>query len=72
MAGLAVGMLIPGMVIGAALLYFMRTKRLVEEEQLRMGFVNMSHEEDDDPGRIRSTVDAGEPAHKHQYDTSPH
>lgn len=71
MAGLAVGMLIPGMVIGAALLYFMRTKRLVEEEQLRMGFVNMSHDDDDDPGRIRSTVEADEPAHKHQYDNIP-
>lgn len=70
MAGLAVGMLIPGMVIGAALLYFMRTKRLVEEEQLRMGFVNMNHD-DDDPDGIRSRMDHDEPAHKVQYD-SPH
>ncbi|XP_060563272.1 uncharacterized protein LOC132722747 [Ruditapes philippinarum] len=70
MAGLAVGMLIPGMVIGAALLYFMRTKRLVEEEQLRMGFVNMSHD-DDEPDGIRSRMDHDAPAHQVQYD-SPH
>ncbi|KAL4236845.1 hypothetical protein ACF0H5_005231 [Mactra antiquata] len=68
MAGLAVGMLIPGMVIGAALLYFMRTKRLVEEEQLRMGFVNMPHDNEDDKDWVKPS-DEHEPSHAHQYDT---
>lgn len=67
MAGLAVGMLIPGMVIGAALLYFMRTKRLVEEEQMRMGFVNMHHDEDDKDWV--KPHDEHEPSHAHQYDS---
>ena len=69
MAGLAIGMLIPGMVIGAALLYFCRTKRLVEEEQMRMGFVNMAHDNEEPFDKIRPPVDEdGDPPHQHSYD----
>ena len=71
MAGLAIGMLIPGLVIGAALLYFCRTKRLVEEEQMRMGFVNMAHDNEDNFSNIKThnPEDEEPPAHTHQYDT---
>jgi len=71
MAGLALAMLIPGMVIGAGLLYFCRTKRLVEEEQMRMGFVNMGqdHEDFDSPAKNKTTDDELPPAHVHEYDS---
>ena len=71
MAGLAIGMLIPGLVIGAALLYFCRTKRLVEEEQMRMGFVNMSHDNEDHFNDVKTHNPEEEetPSHLTQYDT---
>ncbi|KAL3870120.1 hypothetical protein ACJMK2_042731 [Sinanodonta woodiana] len=55
MAGIAIGMLIPGMVLGAALLYFLRTKKLIEREQFNMSIVNTSHgksDEDEDHGHM--------------------
>ncbi|WAR22901.1 hypothetical protein MAR_036570 [Mya arenaria] len=71
MAGLALGMLIPGMVLGAALLYFMRTKRLVREEQLRMGFMDgSSRRRAEDMEHIKEPEDAL-PPHIPSYDT-PH
>ena len=71
MAGLAIGMLIPGLVIGAALLYFCRTKRLVEEEQMRMGFVNMSHDNEDHFNDVKTHNPEEEetPTHLTRYDT---
>ncbi|XP_052216827.1 uncharacterized protein LOC127834810 [Dreissena polymorpha] len=76
MAGLAFAMLIPGMVIGAALLYFLRTKRLVREEQLRMGFIprfgtggrRLNEKMDGDMEPIDDPHDAP-PAHVHAYDS---
>lgn len=71
MAGVAVGMLIPGIVIGAALLYFIRTKRLVEEERLRMGFIGPKETQYDDLEKIHEPADSNLPApHSHSYDTS--
>ncbi|KAH3698552.1 hypothetical protein DPMN_086083 [Dreissena polymorpha] len=76
MAGLAFAMLIPGIVIGAALLYFLRTKRLVREEQLRMGFIprfgtggrRLNELMDGDMEPIDDPHDAP-PAHIHAYDS---
>ena len=70
MAGLALSMLIPGVVIGAGLLYFMRTKRLVEEEKLRMGFLTTRSHREDDLEEIHEPEDAELPApHSSAYDT---
>jgi len=73
MAGLAFGMLIPGMVLGAALLYFMRTKRLVQEEKLRMGFMGASSSRTgrhDDLDQLHDPDDADDaPPHQIAYDT---
>ena len=48
MAGVAIGTLLAGMVIGAALLYFLRTKQLQERQTLyEMSVVNPAHVEKD-------------------------